>query len=106
IEIKDQTMRYGGEPERPGWRVEGNGVGKGLAPDGRATEHQFLLGGEGDFDLPGYLRLLDELGWTGAVAFEASVQVQQRPHYDPIAAADKTYRWMADGWEQAGVSKD
>ena len=106
IEIKDQNMRYAGEPERPGWRVAGNGVGRGLAPDGRQTEHQFLLGGEGGFDLPGYLRLLDELGWTGAVAFEASVQVQQRPNYDPIAAADSTYRWMAAGWEQVGVPKD
>jgi sugar phosphate isomerase/epimerase len=106
MEIKDQNMKYAGEPEPPGWRIAGNGVGRGTAPDGRPTEHQFLLGGEGDFDLPAYLRLLSEVGWSGAVAFEASVQCQQRPDYDPIAAAERTYRWMRAGWEQAGVSLD
>jgi sugar phosphate isomerase/epimerase len=106
MEIKDQNMKYAGEPEPPGWRVAGNGVGRGTAPDGRPTEHQFLLGGEGDFDLPAYLRLLAELGWTGAVAFEASVQCQQRPAYDPLAAAERTYRWMRAAWEQAGIPLD
>jgi sugar phosphate isomerase/epimerase len=106
MEIKDQNMKFAGEPERTGWRIAGNGVGKGTAPDGRATEHQFLLGGEGDFDLPRYLTLLQELGWRGAVAFEASVQCQQRPGYDAIAAAASTYRWMRDGWERAGMPTD
>jgi sugar phosphate isomerase/epimerase len=106
MEIKDQNMKYAGEPERPGWRIAGNGVGRGTAPDGRATEHQFLLGGEGDFDLPKYLRLAQQYGWRGAVAFEASVQCQQRPSYDPLTAAATTYRWMRDGWEQAGVPLD
>ena len=56
--------------------------------------------------LPAYLRLLSELGWTGAVAFAASVQSQQRPNYDALAAAERTYRWMRAGWEKAGVPLD
>ena len=104
LEIKDQKMKYADDPEPAGWMLPGNGRGKGTAPDGRATEHQFLLGGEGEFDLPRYLRLLQECGWTAPVAFEASVAVQQRPGYDAIAAAAGTYQWMLAGWKQAGIA--
>lgn len=103
VEIKDQNWRYADEPMRDGWRIEGNGLGRTTAPDGRALEFQFLLGGEGDFDLPTYLRLMQELGYRGAIGFEASVQCQARPGYDALASAARTYRWMADGWRQAGV---
>jgi hypothetical protein len=50
------------------------------------------------------LRLLQQAGWQGAVAFEASVQCQQRPRYDALAAAERTYRWMAEAWKQVGVA--
>jgi len=105
VEIKDQNLRYPGDPPRQGWRIEGNGLGRAMAPDGREVEYQFLLGGEGDFDLPKYLRMMQTAGWTGAIGFEASVQCQGRPGYDGMAAAASTYRWMAEGWERAGVSK-
>jgi len=103
VEIKDQNYRYLDEPARDGWRIEGNGLGRTTAPDGRSLEFQFLLGGEGDFDLPQYLRMMHEQGYTGAVGFEASVQCQARPGYDALAAAESTYRWMADGWQKAGI---
>ncbi|MGH2355627.1 MAG: sugar phosphate isomerase/epimerase family protein [Chloroflexota bacterium] len=106
VEIKDQNFRYADEPLRDGWRIEGNGLGRATAPDGRAVEYQFLLGGEGDFDLPKYLQMMQHAGWTGAVGFEASVACQARPGYDALAEAARTYRWMADGWERAGVPKD
>jgi inosose dehydratase len=109
VEIKDQNFRYLDAPQPNGWRVEGNGLGRATArsaPDGRAVEYQFLLGGEGDFDLPRYLRLMAEAGWTGAIGFEASVQCQARPGYDALAAAASIYRWMAAGWARAGVSPD
>jgi sugar phosphate isomerase/epimerase len=107
VEIKDQNFRYADtdEPAPPGWRVEGNGVGRAIAPNGRPVEYQFLLGGEGDFDLSQYLRMMQQAGWTGAIGFEASVQCQQRPNYDALTSARSIYRWMADGWEQAGISK-
>jgi sugar phosphate isomerase/epimerase len=106
VEIKDQRSRYADEPMPAGWRVEGNGLGRAVAPNGRPVEYQFLLGGEGDFDLPRYLRLMQRAGYTGAVGFEASVQCQARPSYDALAAARSTYRWMAEGWEKAGVPRD
>jgi sugar phosphate isomerase/epimerase len=105
-EIKDQHLRYLDRPEPAGWRVAGNGAGRAVAPDGREVEFQFLLGGEGDFDLPGYLRLMQTAGWTGAIGFEASVQCQARPGYDALGEAERTYRWMAAGWARAGIATD
>ncbi len=106
VEIKDQKLRYVEAPAPQGWRIEGNGLGRAMAPDGREVEFQFLLGGEGDFDLPKYLRMMQGAGWTGAIGFEASVQCQSRPGYDGMGAAASTYRWMAEGWERAGISKE
>jgi len=108
-EIKDQHLRYltsldSAEPAADGWLVDGNGVGRALAPDGRVVEYQFLLAGEGTFDLPNYLRLMHAQGFTAPIAFEASVQCQARPGYDALASAAQIYRWMADGWRAAGMS--
>jgi sugar phosphate isomerase/epimerase len=105
-EIKDQRFRpLDGQPDDD-WRVPGNGVGLATAPDGRRVEFQFLLGGEGDFDLPKYLRLMQAQGFSAPIAFEASVQCQARPGYDGLAVAASTYRWMADGWRAAGIPVD
>jgi len=107
VEIKDQSFRYAdGPPAPPTWRVEGNGLGRAIAPNGRPVEYQFLLGGEGTFDLPKYLTLMQQHGWKGAVGFEASVQCQQRPGYDGMAVAANVYRWMEAGWNEAGIARD
>ena len=107
VEIKDQNFRYSNEGDaKPGWRVAGNGLGKAIAPNGRPVEFQFLLGGEGDFDLVKYLTLMQQHGWKGAVGFEASVQCQQRPGYDGMATAASVYKWMSAAWDKAGVSRD
>ena len=107
VEIKDQSFRYSDEGDAPaGWRVEGNGLGKAIAPNGRPVEYQFLLGGEGDFDLVKYLQLMHQHGWKGAVGFEASVQCQQRPGYDGMATAANVYTWMSNAWDKAGLSRD
>lgn len=106
-EIKDQNFRYTDEPEPSTWRrIEGNGLGHATAPNGRPVEFQFLLGGEGTFDLANYLRLMQAAGYKEAIGFEASVACQQRPGYDALASAATIYRWMADGWKRAGVSTD
>ena len=106
-EIKDQHFRYcdAGESD-PGWLVEGNGVGRAAAPDGRPVEYQFLLGGEGTFDLPEYLRLMEAQGFSRPIAFEASVQCQARPGYDALREAQRIYDWMLAGWRTAGISLD
>src|SRR5205823_1424826 len=83
---------------REGW-IDGNGWG-----EAHGREFQFLLGGEGDFDLAGYLRLMQASGYGDPISFEASVQCQARPGYDGLLEAEKTYRWMAEGWKQAGIS--
>jgi sugar phosphate isomerase/epimerase len=102
VEIKDQRMCYLDEPHGE-WHLEGNGWGRATSPDGRPVEYQFLLGGEGDFDLPGYLQMMRDVGWAKPIAFEASVQCQARPAYDPLAVAGSVYRWMCSGWERAGI---
>jgi len=106
-EIKDQHFRVIGEPAtEDGWRVEGNGAGRAVAPDGRDVEFQFLLAGEGTFDLPRYLKLMQAQGFAAPIAFEASVQCQARPGYDALAGAAGVYQWMANGWREAGISAD
>jgi sugar phosphate isomerase/epimerase len=105
-EIKDQQFRYCADGERPqGWLVEGNGVGGAVAPNGRPVEFQFLLGGEGTFDLPKYLKLVQAQGFTKPIAFEASVQCQARPGYDALKEARGIFAWMQDGWRRAGISE-
>jgi len=110
-EIKDQHFRYlrsldDADAAPAGWLVEGNGVGRACAPDGRPVEFQFLLGGEGTFELSKYLRLMHAQGFSAPIAFEASVQCQARPGYDALASAVQIYRWMAAGWQAAGISAD
>ncbi|HEY2593902.1 MAG TPA: sugar phosphate isomerase/epimerase [Chloroflexota bacterium] len=102
VEIKNQRMCYLDEPLGE-WHVADNGWGRATGADGRPVEYQFLLGGEGDFDLPRYLQLLCDAGWTKPVAFEASVQCQARREYDPLAVAASVYRWMRAGWQRAGL---
>jgi hypothetical protein len=86
--------------------VKGNGGGRAIAPDGREVEFQFLLAGEGTFDLPRYLQLMQAQGFTQPIAFEASVHCQARPAYDAMAAARGIYAWMAEGWRRAGISTE
>ncbi|HYW88600.1 MAG TPA: hypothetical protein VFB50_12570, partial [Chloroflexota bacterium] len=86
------------------WRVPGNGGGRATTPDGRELEFQFLLAGEGTFDLAAYLRLMQQQGFDRPIAFEASVQCQARPDYDAIASARTIYQWMAEAWQRAGIA--
>ncbi len=102
-EIKDQRVHAGSAPGRgDGW-VDGNGWGETSGPDGQPLTFQFLLGGEGDFDLAGYLQMMQAQGFQEPISFEASVQCQARPGYDGMAAAARTYRWMLDGWRKADI---
>jgi sugar phosphate isomerase/epimerase len=103
-EIKDQHYRVvSSSTSDDGWAVEGNGAGRAIAPDGQEVEFQFLLAGEGTFDLPRYLRLMQGQGFRQPIAFEVSVQCQARPGYDALASARGIYDWMAEGWRQAGI---
>jgi sugar phosphate isomerase/epimerase len=106
VEIKDQHCRPIASSSDSAWLVEGNGSGSCTTADGRELEFQFLLAGEGTFDLARYLRLVNAQGFTQPIAFEASVQCQMRPNYDALSSARGIYQWMAEGWRQAGISPD
>jgi sugar phosphate isomerase/epimerase len=72
---------------------------------GRFPDHQFLIPGEGEFDYVAYLQAMREHGYTGFITAEISIMVQRRPAYDPLAAAEQTYRTLARAFEQAGVAR-
>ena len=73
---------------------------RGVVPD-----YQFLIPGEGEFDYVAYLQAMHEHGYTGFITAEISIMVQRRPAYDPLAAAEQTYRTLARAFEQAGVAR-
>ncbi len=55
----------------------------------------FLLPGEGTIDYVRYFRKVRQLKWRGWVLVEVSRQLQTLPGYDPLAAAEKSYRHLA-----------
>ena len=73
--------------------------------DGRGVYPNFewLIPGEGEMDYPGFLRALADTGYTGGVAVEVSKLRQVKAGYDPLAAAEQSYRVLADAFEKAGV---
>jgi len=72
---------------------------------GRAPHHEFLIPGEAEFDWVGYLHAMREHGYTGFITAEVAIMVQRRPGYDPLAAAEQTYRTLARAFEQAGIAR-
>jgi sugar phosphate isomerase/epimerase len=72
---------------------------------GRAPHHEFLIPGEAEFDWVGYLHAMREHGYDDYITAEVSIMVQRRPGYDPLAAAEQTYRTLAQAFEQAGIAR-
>lgn len=66
--------------------------------NGRAT---FVLPGDGGIDYRTLFRLLREGGYRGPVCVEVSGVVQNRPDYDPIAAARRSYENLAPALREA-----
>ena len=67
--------------------------------------YQFLIPGEGEFDYVAYLHAMDAEGYDDYITAEISIMVQRRPNYDPLAAAEQTYRVLARAFEEAGISR-
>lgn len=62
--------------------------------DGRMKDDgkvEFLLPGEGTTDYAAYFKKLRELGYRGDVVVEVSAMISNKPDYDPIAAAKKSF---------------
>ncbi len=73
---------------------------RGVYPD-----FEFLIPGEGAMDYVGFLKSLSEAGYDGSVSVEVSKFRQAVPGYDPLAAADASYRVLAAAFETAGVAR-
>lgn len=73
---------------------------RGVVPD-----FEFLIPGEGEFDYVAYLDAMRAHGYAGYITAEVSIMVQRRPGYDPLAAAEQTYRTLARAFEQAGIAR-
>lgn len=72
---------------------------------GRAPDHQYLIPGEGEFDYIRYLQTMQAHGYTGAVSTEISKMVQNRPDYDPLATASKSYDVLSRAFAEAGIPR-
>jgi inosose dehydratase len=71
---------------------------------GVVPNYEFLIPGEGQFDYVAYLHAMRAHGYTGYITAEISVMVQRRHGYDPLAAAEQTYRTLRRAFEQAGIA--
>lgn len=71
---------------------------------GVVPNYEFLIPGEGQFDYVAYLHAMRAHGYTGYITAEISVMVQRRHGYDPLAAAEQTYRTLRRAFEQAGIT--
>jgi sugar phosphate isomerase/epimerase len=72
---------------------------------GTVPDFEFLIPGEGEFDYVAYLRAMREHGYDGFITAEVSIMVQRRPGYDPLAAAEQSYRTLAHAFDQAGIAR-
>jgi sugar phosphate isomerase/epimerase len=72
---------------------------------GVVPNYEFLIPGEGEFDYVAYLHAMRAHGYTGFITAEISIMVQRRPGYDPLAAAEQTYRTLARAFEQAEIER-
>jgi inosose dehydratase len=73
---------------------------RGVEPD-----YEFLIPGEGECDYVRYLRAMERAGYHGHITVEISVMVQRRPDYDPLAAAEQSYRVLSRAFAAAGIER-
>ena len=67
-----------------------------------ADGFDFLIPGEGEFDYPAFLGLLDHGGYRGTVSVEISVRRQALAGFDEIEAARLSYRTLSDAARAIG----
>ncbi len=72
---------------------------------GRVPDFDYVIPGEGEFDYVAYLKAMDAHSYDGCISVEISKMVQQRPEYDPLAAATRSYRVVGDAFADAGIKR-
>jgi sugar phosphate isomerase/epimerase len=77
-------------------------VKDGERRDGKTA---FLLPGEGTIDYVALLKAVAALGYRGDVVVEVSSQVSNAAGYDPLSAARKCYRHLAEAFSNAGIDR-
>ncbi|MBD3940180.1 sugar phosphate isomerase/epimerase [Microbacterium sp. NEAU-LLC] len=69
-----------------------------------ADGFDFLIPGEGEFDYPAFLRLLDDGAYDGTVSVEISVRRQALPDFDEVRAAELSYLTLSEAARAAGIT--
>ena len=72
---------------------------------GDLQKFQFVLPGEGAIDYVEYFTLLRDSNCRADILVEVSGQIHNKPDYDPIAAAKKSYSPVAAAFQRAGLKR-
>jgi inosose dehydratase len=67
---------------------------------GTAAKFEFLLPGEQGIDYADYVKRLIAAGYGGPVVVEVSGQISNKPGYDPVAAAKRSYTNLAAAFQR------